>query len=73
MLPFNRGAVLWHFWLTAIGIVVFWFSFLGSNSAESKSSIAVWAVFLMPVAVLLAQLIFVWNLFQAVINMQRGH
>ena len=73
MLPFNRGAMLLHFWLTAIGIAVFWFSFLASNSTESRSNIAVWAVFLVPVAVLLTQLIFVWNLFQAIVNMPRPH
>jgi len=27
MLPFSRRAMLWHFWLTSIGIGVFWLAF----------------------------------------------
>jgi hypothetical protein len=73
MLPFNRGAMLVHFWLTAIGIAVFWFSFLAPNLMESKSNIAIWTVFLVPIAVLFAQLVFVWNVFHAIVNMPRPH
>src|SRR5262249_22152810 len=32
MLPFNRTAMLWHFWLTIIGIAVFWLSFYRASS-----------------------------------------
>src|SRR5207245_1583431 len=35
MLPFNRTATLWHFWLTTIGIGVFWLAFYRApNSRE---------------------------------------
>ena len=34
MLPFSRTATLWHFWLTSIGIVVFWLSFYRGASAK---------------------------------------
>jgi hypothetical protein len=32
MLPFSRTAMLWHFWLTSIGVGVFWLSFYGAGS-----------------------------------------
>lgn len=61
MLPFNRTATLLHFGLTAIGILVFWIAFYLSPNSRT----AVWTVFAVPAAVLLVQLIFVWNLIQA--------
>ena len=69
MLPFNRTATLWHFGLTALGILVFWIAFyLAPNSRT-----AVWTVFAAPAAVLLVQSIFVWNVVQAVFRMPRLH
>lgn len=49
MLPFNRQAMLWHFWLTVAGIAIFWLSFYSARSDR----IAVWAMLLTPVAVFL--------------------
>ena len=68
MLPFNRAATLWHFWLTTIGIGVFWMAFYTPNSRT-----ALWAFFAAPVAVLVTQVIFVWNLAQAIFRMPRLH
>lgn len=69
MLPFNRTATLWHFWLTTIGIVVFWLSFYRAPNSRT----AIWAAFAAPAVVLLTQVIFVWNLVQAVFKMPRPH
>jgi hypothetical protein len=73
MLPFSRTAMLWHFWLTAIGIAVFWLSFYRTGSTVSDSRTAVWAVFVTPIVVVLTQVIFVWNVLQAIIKMPRPH
>lgn len=69
MLPFNRAATWWHFSLTTIGIGVFWVAFY--RMAGSRT--AIWAVFAAPVAILLTQVIFVWNLIQAVFRLPRLH
>jgi len=69
MLPFNRTATLVHFWLTALGIGVFLVAFYRAQNSER----AVWAVFAAPAAVLLTQVIFVWNLTQAILRMPRPH
>lgn len=69
MLPFNRTAMWWHLSLTTIGIGVFWLAFYRAPN----SRIALWAVFMAPVAILLTQVIFVWNLIQAVFRMPRLH
>ena len=69
MLPFNRQAMLWHFWLTVVAIAVFWLSFYSARSER----IAVWAMSLTPAAVLFAQIIFVWNVLQAISKMPRLH
>lgn len=69
MLPFNRTATLFHFWLTAFGIVVFWLAFYRAPNSRT----AMWAVFAAPVAVLLIQVVFVWNLVQAILRMPRLH
>jgi hypothetical protein len=71
MLPFSRTAILWHFWLTAIGIGVFWLALYRAGSALPNSRTAVWAVFVSPAVVLLTQVIFVWNLLQAIFKMPR--
>jgi hypothetical protein len=71
MLPFNRTAMLWHFWLTTIWIAVFWFSFFQVGSALPNSRTAVWAVFVSAAVVLLTQILFVWNLLQAIFKMSR--
>lgn len=71
MLPFNRTAMLWHFWLATIGIAVFWFSFSQVGSALPNSRTAVWAVFVSAAVVLLTQILFVWNLLQAIFKMSR--
>jgi hypothetical protein len=73
MLPFNRTAMRWHFWLTSIGIAVFWLSLYRAGSGLPNSRTAVWAVFVTPAVVLLTQVIFVWNLFQAIFKMPRLH
>jgi len=69
MLPFNRTATLWHFWLTTIGIGVFWLAFYRAPNSRT----AVWAAFAAPAAVLLTQVIFVSNLIQAIFRMPRLH
>ena len=69
MLPLNRSASLWHFWLTAIGVAVFWFSFYRAASTQPNSRIAIWAVFITPAVTLLTQVIFVWNVVKAVFKM----
>ena len=70
MLPFNRAAMLWHFWLTVTGIAVFWVSFYRAGSDFRP---VIWAVFITPALVLLTQGIFVWNVIQAIIKMPRLH
>lgn len=70
MLPLNRTAISLHFWLTAGGITVFWVAFYRAGSTESNAS--VWVAFLTPAVVLLAQVIFLWNLAQAILKMPRG-
>jgi hypothetical protein len=70
MLPFSRPAALWHFWLTIFGIAVFWLSFYRMSSG---SRAAVWASFLTPLAVILTQLTFVWNVVRAIIKMPQLH
>jgi hypothetical protein len=69
MLPFNRTATMWHFGLTALGILVFWVAFYFAPNSRT----AMWMVFAAPAAVLLAQSIFVWNLVQALCGMPRLH
>lgn len=71
MLPFSRTATQWHFWLTSIGIGIFWLSFYRAGSALPDSRVAVWAVFVSTAVVLLTQVIFVWNLLQAIFKMPR--
>jgi hypothetical protein len=71
MVPFSRTAMLLHFWLTGIGIGVFWLAFYRAGSALPHSRIAVWAVFVSPAVVLLTQVILVWNLLQAIFKMPR--
>jgi len=69
MLPFNRTASLFHFWLTAVGIGVFWPAFYRAPNSRT----AMWAVFAASAAILLTQVIFVWNLIQAILRMPRLH
>ena len=69
MLPFNRIAMWWHFWLTTLGIGVFWLAFYRVPSSRT----ALWAFFAAPVAILAVQAIFVWNLIQAIVKMLRLH
>jgi hypothetical protein len=69
MLPFNRTATWWHFSLTTIGIGVFWLAFYRAPNSRT----AIWAVFAAPVAILLTQGIFIWNLIQAIFRMPRLH
>jgi len=69
MLPFNRTATWWHFSLTAIGIGVFWLAFYQVPNSRT----AAWAVFAAAAAILLTQVIFVWNLVQAIFRMPRLH
>ena len=71
MLPFNRTATLLHFWLTACGIGVFWLCFYRADTTLPDSRTAIWAVFAAPVMVLLTQVIFIWNLIQAISKMPR--
>jgi hypothetical protein len=73
MLPFNRTAMLWHFWLTIAGITVFWLSFYRAASTLPDWRAAVWAAFISPAVVLLTQVLFVWNLVQAIFKMPRLH
>jgi hypothetical protein len=73
MLPFSRTATQWHFWLTSIGIGVFWLSLYRAGSTLPDSRTALWAAFVSPAVVLLTQVIFVWNLLQAIFKMPRLH
>ena len=68
MLPLNRHATWWHFSLTTVGIGIFWLAFYLPNSR-----VAVWAAFAAPAAILLTQVIFVWNVIQAISRMPRLH
>src|SRR2546426_8252375 len=52
MLPFNRTATLWHFWLTSIGIPLFWLSFYRAASTLPHSRTAIWTVLVSPAVVL---------------------
>jgi hypothetical protein len=71
MLPFNQTATLVHFWLTAFGIGVFWLAFYRAGTTLPNSRTALWVVFAAPAMVLLTQIIFVWNLIQAVFKVPR--
>jgi len=73
MLPFNRTATLWHFWLTSIGIAVFLLSFYRATSTLPYSRTALWTFFVSPAVVLLAQIIFIWNIIQAIFKTPRLH
>src|SRR5215831_7015519 len=69
MLPFNRHATWWHFSLTTVGIGVFWLALYRAPNSRA----AVWAAFAAPAAILLTQVIFVWNVIQAIFRMPRLH
>jgi len=69
MLPFNRTATWWHFSLTIIGISVLWLAFYRVPNSRA----AVWAAFAAPAAILVTQVIFVWNFIQAIFRMPRLH
>jgi len=69
MLPFNKTATMWHFWLTTVGIGVFWWAFFRAPTSRT----AVWTVFAAPAVVFLVQVLFVWNLVQAIFRMPRLH
>jgi hypothetical protein len=71
MLPFNSTATWWHFSLTTIGIGVFWVALYQVPNSRT----AVWAAafFGAPAAILLTQVIFIWNFIQAIFRMQRPH
>lgn len=73
MLPFNRTATLFHFWLTAFGIGVFSLAFYRAGATLPNSRTALWVVFAAPAMVLLTQIIFVWNLIQAIFKVPRLH
>lgn len=70
MLPFNRAAILWHFWLTSAGIAVFWASFYRVVPSLPALQTALLTLFVSPLVVLLAQLICAWNVIQAVTRMR---
>ena len=36
MLPFNRTMALWHFWLTSVGIAIFWIFFYREYTATFR-------------------------------------
>ena len=71
MVPFNRTATLVHFWTTTVGTAAFLVAFnrLGSNPSNIRPTI--WLVFVVPVLVALAQVVFVWNLVQALAKSPR--
>lgn len=68
MPPLNRTATRLHFWLTTVGISVFWLAFCRVPNSRT----AIWVVFSAPAAVLLSQAIFVWNLVQAILRMPQS-
>ena len=69
MLPFNPTATWWHFSLTTIGIGAFWLAFYRVPNSRT----ALWVFFAAPAAILLIQVIFVWNLIQAIYRMPQLH
>jgi hypothetical protein len=71
MLPFSRSASLLHFWLTSLGIMVFWVAFYRVTPHLPESRTALWTVFASPLLVLFAQFIFLWNVVHAVTKMPR--
>ena len=73
MLPFSRTAALWHFWLTDAGIALFWASFYRVVPSLADSRTALLTLFVSPLIALLAQLIFIWNVVQAITKMPRLH
>jgi hypothetical protein len=73
MLPFNRTLSLFHFWLTSTGIAVFVSAFYLSTANLSGSRTALWTVLVSPAAVLVIQVLFVWNFVQAILRMLRSH
>lgn len=67
MLPMNQKAEMWHFWLTAAAIGVFWASFsgilaAGASHASATAALVIWGQLAAVAVFLIAQLIFVANL-----------
>jgi hypothetical protein len=69
MLPFNNTATWVHFSLTTIGIGAFWLALYRVPNSRT----AIWVVFASSAAILLTQVIFVWNFLQAIFSMPRLH
>jgi hypothetical protein len=73
-LPLNHAAVLWHFWLTAGGTVLFWIGFVAfSRAVTSSRSVPTSALAYLGGLVLLlgAQGVFVANLVVGLITGRR--
>jgi hypothetical protein len=69
LLPFSSRAATWHFWVTIVGLVVFWISFYLPIFSEPQDRFFIASVtvsFVSGFVLVLAQLIFVGNLAYAV-------
>jgi hypothetical protein len=73
VLPFSPRAALWHFWITGVGLAIFWLSFylpawvgLGRGA---MAALLVW--FASGLVVALAQIIFVVNFAYALTHIPR--
>jgi hypothetical protein len=79
LLPMNQKAAMWHFWLTAIGILLFWMAFYslaarvtGGYPLEKRGvTVAIVASWMSSFAlVLIGQGIFVANLVSGIIKLR---
>jgi hypothetical protein len=77
MLPLNRTAALWHFWLTSVGLGLFWLSFYrlalmfshyseGTSPLRGLNAAAAWSQLISAALFVVGQLIFLGNLVRAV-------
>ena len=76
MLPLNRTAALWHFWLTSVGVGLFWLSFYrlalmfshseGNPQLRGLNAAAAWSQLASAALFVVGQLVFLGNLVRAV-------
>lgn len=74
MLPLNHRASLWHFWLSAISIAVFWVCsyVLPSTAVRSRLGTTFAAIWFLSILVFaLTQIIFVANFLSALAKLRR--
>ncbi len=81
MVPMSEKWAMWHFWLTSVGIGMFWLSFyrlvpvLSDPARATKLSgltaAAAWGQIISIAVLLMAQAIFILNFIQAIAKTQR--